>query len=166
LLWSRSQQDKLEVNLQSNSIDDLLEASIKPLMETAKAKNVRLLVNKNNGHQVYCDSFMIKTVIRNLVSNAIKFTSADKEVKINCSQSGDKVFVSVEDDGVGMDKDTVDNLLKVDNPKSQKGTSGEEGTGLGLILCKDFVEKNNGKMEIESEVNKGTKITFHLPVQA
>lgn len=107
---------------------------------------------------------MIRTVIRNLVSNAIKFTESGKKVTVKSNEYEDKIKIAVEDEGVGMNDETINNLFQIDKQLSQKGTLGEEGTGLGLILCNDFIKRNSGELKVASEKNKGTTISFSLPV--
>nr|WP_262921269.1 ATP-binding protein [Maribellus maritimus] len=109
---------------------------------------------------------MIKTVFRNIISNAVKFTSAGGEIKLSASaKSDDKwVEVKIQDNGVGMDKEQLKNLFRIGKVKSKPGTANEKGTGLGLILCKEFIDLNNGKLTVESEPGKGTLFSVFLPV--
>jgi len=106
---------------------------------------------------------MIGTVLRNLISNAIKFTNSGGTIVISAEQKPDELLVTVSDNGVGIKNDTIEKLFRIDENNSTAGTQNEEGTGLGLILCKEFVEKHGGKIWVESEVGKGSKFYFTIP---
>ena len=106
---------------------------------------------------------MLETIIRNLVSNAIKFTKKNGVVTISAKQFSDKVKVSIADTGIGMDKELINDLFKVDKQTNRKGTDNEPSTGLGLILCYEFIEKHGGNIKVESEVGKGSTFSFTLP---
>jgi signal transduction histidine kinase len=106
---------------------------------------------------------MITAVIRNLLANAIKFTGTTGEIKIIVSQNEQFVETSVCDNGIGMDEETISKLFKLDVMHSRLGTENEAGTGLGLILCKEFVEKNGGTIFVKSEPGTGSKFIFKLP---
>jgi len=106
---------------------------------------------------------MVETIIRNLVSNAVKFTPRKGKVFISAKPTGhDLAKISVKDTGIGMDRYTIDNIFRLDAHVNRKGTEGERSTGLGLIICKDFIERHNGKLGIESEVNNGSTFYFSL----
>jgi anti-sigma regulatory factor (Ser/Thr protein kinase) len=106
---------------------------------------------------------MISTVIRNLLSNALKFTDAGGSIDISAWQDNQEVEVTISDTGVGIPEKEIPNLLRIDVRTTTRGTAGERGTGLGLPLCKDLVEKNGGVLNVESEPGNGTTIRFTLP---
>jgi len=106
---------------------------------------------------------MITTVIRNLISNAIKFTESKGKIEIACNGDENFVEITISDNGIGINKDNLDNLFRIDSYYSTSGTLGESGTGLGLIICKEFIEKNKGTIKVESEEGKGSAFTFTLP---
>ncbi len=106
---------------------------------------------------------MIKTVLRNLVTNSIKFTNPDGYIKITHSKSGKKNTICVEDSGIGIAKESLQDLFRIDVNKISIGNSEEKGNGLGLIICKEFVEKMGGKIHAESELEKGSKFIFTIP---
>ena len=106
---------------------------------------------------------MLKTVMRNLVSNAIKFTHNGGAININAEENSGNVIISVSDDGIGISPDNITKLFDISQVLSTKGTAKEKGTGLGLLLCKEFVEKHGGKIWVESEVGKGSDFKFTLP---
>jgi len=113
---------------------------------------------------VYADKNMVATVIRNLITNAIKF-SENGTIIIECKQNDSKVIVKIKDAGVGIDPDKLKDLFNITSSKSTHGTKGESGTGLGLILCKEFIEKNNGTIVAKIEIGKGSTFYFTLPVE-
>ena len=106
---------------------------------------------------------MINTVIRNLLSNAIKFSENDGTINISCKSENDQILIKIKDDGIGISPQDQKRLFKIDQYYSTTGTEGETGTGLGLIICKEFVEKNKGKITVESKLGKGTVFSVYLP---
>ncbi|MDP3582135.1 MAG: HAMP domain-containing sensor histidine kinase, partial [Ignavibacteria bacterium] len=112
---------------------------------------------------VYCDSEMIKTVLRNLISNSIKFTNREGKISLDISETKNAWRISVSDNGIGMDNRVVNSLFKIDSINTSRGTEDERGTGLGLLLCKDFVEKHKGTIAVESKVGEGSTFSFTLP---
>jgi signal transduction histidine kinase len=113
---------------------------------------------------VYADRNMINTVIRNLLTNAIKFTPLEGTIKIQAKQLEDIVRIHIADSGIGMNKEQVDALFKIEKGQSREGTEGETGTGLGLILCKEFISKNKGKIWVKSIPQKGSTFYISLPI--
>ncbi|OQY46823.1 MAG: hypothetical protein B6242_06685 [Anaerolineaceae bacterium 4572_78] len=115
---------------------------------------------------IYADENMLNMVIRNLISNAIKFTPQGKSIAISAKPQGKLAIVSVTDTGVGMSQEKVEGLFRIDVNSSTRGTDGEIGTGLGLIMCQEMVEKNGGKIWLESELEKGTSVKFTVPLDS
>jgi len=163
LQWARSQTNVIAVNPVSFDLHRLIDASIKFLKVAASAKNITLTSHLKPGTIVFADENMITTVIRNLLSNAVKFTPLNGAVHITAEINHETVTFSIRDNGTGMDKETLENLFSLDRKQSSKGTAGEKGTGLGLIICKDFVEKNNGTIHVSSEPGKGSCFSVTLP---
>jgi signal transduction histidine kinase len=164
LEWSRAQTGKIPYTPQTFDIAGIAESCILLLAESANAKNITLLLQIEPDTIVFADMQMITTVIRNLISNAIKFTEEDGEIRIESNYRTDVIEIAVMDNGVGMTSEKVDKLFKIGEKYiSTDGTSGEKGTGLGLILCKEFIEKHGGKIWVESEVGKGSTFRFTLP---
>jgi two-component system sensor histidine kinase/response regulator len=125
-----------------------------------------LLQNQIQGRlSAYADYSMVNTVLRNLISNALKFTEAKGTITVSGVQHDEEVEVAVADTGCGIDEYGMEMLFRIDTSYSNVGTAGEQGTGLGLILCKELVEQNGGKIWVESEVGKGTIFKFTLPRQ-
>jgi signal transduction histidine kinase len=129
----------------------------------AENKNVILSHELKDEIIAYGDRDMINTVIRNLVNNAIKFTSPRGIVKVETKQNNGHIQVLVKDNGTGISEENLHKLFRIDIKYKTAGTSGEKGTGLGLILCKEFVEKNGGEMIVESTLNKGSTFGFTIP---
>jgi ligand-binding sensor domain-containing protein/signal transduction histidine kinase len=163
LYWSRNQQGTIDYHPQKYEINQLIEENINLLNYNAVKKGVSLHSEINHTIEAYFDKDMIKTVIRNLISNSIKFTKTG-EVKITVESNKDHVLVSISDTGSGISDENQKKLFKTDQNFTTKGTSGEKGTGLGLILCKEFVEKNRGKIWVESTMGKGSIFKFTLPL--
>ena len=112
---------------------------------------------------VHADSRMFETVLRNLVSNAVKYTPFGGKISIAARDQNEVILISVEDTGVGMEEEQVANLFNVDKKVSRPGTNNESGTGFGLILCREFVKKNGGELMVESSPGNGSKFSFTVP---
>ncbi len=163
LQWSRSQTGRIEFNPQRLSIRDIVDENVELLKVTAQRKQITFSCNLESALHVFADEDMLNTILRNLLTNALKFTNKDGEVCVNAVSKNGMVEISVHDSGVGMDDKTRDSIFRLDVSHSTPGTENETGTGLGLILCKEFVEKNEGKIYVESILGKGSTFTFSLP---
>ncbi len=163
LSWTRIQQDRIKFDPSQNDIYYLIDKIIYFLNDTAKQKNITLESKIKTGTIINSDIFLIHTVLRNLISNAIKFTNSGGRVIVDFESTTEKNIIIVEDNGVGIDPSKIDKLFRIDENVSTHGTLGEKGTGMGLVLCNEFVEKHQGKLEITSSINKGTKIKIILP---
>jgi signal transduction histidine kinase len=163
LEWSVTQTKGIEYQPQEVEIKKIIKEKISLLKGQAKEKSIDLKFIEHDEILVFADVNMLTTIIRNLVSNAIKFT---KEGKVTISYAKESRFcrVLIEDTGIGISKEKIDNLFEMDRAVSSKGTAGEKGTGIGLILCKEFIEKNKGDIYVESTVNVGSKISFTIPM--
>ena len=128
----------------------------------AEKKNINLINNIQSEVFVLADANMLTTVVRNLISNAIKFTHENGEVKVEGMIQDNMYQVCIIDNGVGIAQENIDKLFNVDSHYTTPGTTNEQGTGLGLIICREFIEKHNGKIWVESELGKGTKFCFTL----
>jgi signal transduction histidine kinase len=167
LEWSRSQTGNIEFKPEEFDLNELLEQN-QALLKT-QAGNKGIAITYNNGAPLLISAHRhsVNTVIRNLISNAIKFTPEGGQITLSTSQPAEnQIRVSVADNGIGMSKDTVNKLFRIDTKYSTNGTANEKGTGLGLILCKDFIEKNGGSIGVESTEGKGSVFYFTLPLQA
>jgi signal transduction histidine kinase len=164
LMWARTQQGKIPFKPQNFSFEEICNDAVEILKPNAIAKNIALNFNTSEGLTVYADSDMLKTILRNLVSNAIKFTNSGGKITINAEQTNSSITISVSDNGIGISPDDLVKLFDISEVLTTKGTAKETGTGLGLLLCKEFVEKHGGKIWVESEVGKGSDFKFTLPI--
>ncbi|WP_299458988.1 tetratricopeptide repeat protein [uncultured Microscilla sp.] len=163
LHWSRSQMGLMKMKVQPTSLPELVDDTFNLLALNAQGKKIELVKNLDASCQVMVDAQMIDIVIRNLVSNAIKFTN-EGSITVHCQAIGKhQVEVTVQDTGVGLAPEDARKLFKVDSHFTTDGTHQEKGTGLGLLLCKELVEKNGGKIWVESEQGKGSSFKFILP---
>jgi signal transduction histidine kinase len=163
LEWSRSQTGNIEFRPEVFNITQLLEQNKALLALQAQNKKITLQQLCSQNFNVNAHKNSVTTVIRNLISNAIKFTPANGTIALNALQKNDKVVISVKDTGVGMDAEVIKKLFRIDSKHTTRGTADEKGTGLGLILCKDFIEKNSGEIWVESTPGKGSIFYFSLP---
>lgn len=164
LKWSRLQMNKIDFQPEILDLRKLSDDVIQNLKVHADQKSIVIHNQILPETYVLIDQNMIATVIRNLISNALKFTNKGGEIEIISRTNQDKEEVIVKDNGVGMPKEIAKKIFSIDFRHVTKGTNKEEGTGLGLKLCREFVEKNNGKIWVESEVNVGSKFIFSVPL--
>jgi PAS domain S-box-containing protein len=164
LKWALIQEGLSPFTPEVVQLKPMVDECIAVLLETSKNKGINITHTIPENTVVFADSNMFQTIIRNLVSNALKFTPKGGKVHLSANYDGDNsVEISIHDTGIGMSQAMVDNLFRLDVQTSQKGTEGEPSTGLGLILCKEFVEKHRGKIWVESEVGNGSIFHFTLP---
>ena len=163
LNWARIQTGGFIYDPQKFDITELIERVINLNIEVAKLKNVNLTSEVEKSIFVQADPDMINVVLRNLVSNAIKFTNEEGKVNVSLEIIDNQVCVNVTDNGVGIPKNNLQNIFAIDSSFTSLGTNNEKGTGLGLVLCQDLVEQNKGKINVKSEVDKGSQFTFTLP---
>lgn len=165
LKWTRSQIGKLNVVYQDADIVELLEGVVEIYKLVAAVKNISIKLAVPESVPVYADIDMLKTIVRNLLSNAVKFSHEGTEVVVKVEIKGDRVVVSVRDRGCGIDEKSQKMLLHANTHFSTFGTNNEEGAGLGLLLCQDFVTKNGGKLWFTSTKDKGSTFYFDLPLK-
>ncbi|MCU0438810.1 MAG: tetratricopeptide repeat protein [Raineya sp.] len=163
LSWANSQREGLVTNPQSVYIHTLVEENIRFLEEVAKAKDIHLENSMAENVVVWADNEQINLVIRNLMSNALKFTPKHGLVKMQAILQNDFYEIAIEDNGMGMSQEQMNKLFQETTHFSTIGTQGEKGTGIGLLLCKEMIEENNGKISVESQVGKGTIFRVSLP---
>ncbi len=162
LSWSGSQTGKIKIEPRNQDIKKLIDNNIDLLKNSAESKKITLSTKLKNSLSVYADSNMVNAVLRNLISNAIKFSEQDDIITIDAKETDECILVSVSDTGVGISPENISKLFKVDENLITNGTANETGTGLGLILCKEFIDKHNGKIWAESTIGKGTTFYFTL----
>lgn len=164
LQWSRSQTGKIEFNPQKITLLEIILQNIELLKASARKKQIVLVNQVDSQIHVKADEDMINTIMRNLLTNALKFTNKNGSITISATSKDGKVEISVKDTGVGMDENTRKKLFRLDETLSTTGTDNETGTGLGLVLCKEFVEKHGGQISVVSELGKGSEFIFTLPL--
>lgn len=160
--WSRTQLGSLEYEPEKLKLKNIVIEAVDLLRPSAKEKTITIDVHINETTFVYADGNMVTTVIRNLLSNAIKFTSVG-QIFITAIEKINQIEISVKDMGIGISENDQQKLFRIDVHHTTIGTAEEKGTGLGLILCKEFVEKQGGRIWVKSKINKGSTFTFTLP---
>jgi len=164
LTWSRLQMDMVKMSPAKLNLAEVARLNVNLFAEYAQQKNITLSQSVREGLFAYADYNMVNTVIRNLMNNALKFSSAGDKVHISASNKDEEsIEISISDTGIGIKKEHISQLFRIDSKLIEEGTSGETGNGLGLPLCREFVEKNNGEIRVESEFGKGSTFTFTLP---
>ncbi len=164
LQWARLEQGKIPFNPIEINLDDLIEKIISMSGDQHIKKNIELCKVIPKHLTVHADEEMLMTIMRNLISNAVKFTHNGRRVEIKAEMTATEIQISVSDNGIGMSEVTMKQLFVQESHISTPGAENEKGAGLGLILCKDFIEKHGGKIWIESEEGKGSKFKFSLPL--
>jgi signal transduction histidine kinase len=156
----------MELYREKIDITSLAADNIDLLKENAVKKNITVSSQIPANTYAFADKNMIGTVIRNLISNAVKFTNPGGEVKITAipASTGNSIEITVSDNGIGIKEENIAGLFRIDVQKKTRGTAKEKGTGLGLLLCKEFIEKNKGSIKVVSTPGKGSDFTFTLPV--
>ncbi|MDQ2178821.1 PAS domain-containing sensor histidine kinase [Marinifilum sp. D714] len=165
LMWAQSQGDKIDFNPKSYTVKEIIKEPIDLAKQMAESKSINLTLNLEQDFNVYADKEMLETVLRNLFSNAVKFTPKGGKIELIIERVGNLANLSVVDNGVGIDKHHISKLFKIEESFSSIGTRGEKGFGLGLLLCKEFVKKNKGRLLLQSEVGIGSKFTIELPIK-
>ncbi len=164
LEWSRAESGRMGFNPHEIDLIETVNSSIDVLMPTAVQKNITLKLLQDKKVVVTADPEMLSTVFRNLISNALKFTYQGGEVKVLIEKQAQELLIKVIDNGVGISEHQIERLFRLDTKQSTLGTADEEGTGLGLMLCKEFVEKHGGKISVSSQIDKGSEFCVSLPV--
>jgi signal transduction histidine kinase len=164
LKWSASQINSISYIPDTIDIEDIISESIHILKDIAARKKIGINFSKIEVEKVYADREMVKTIVRNLIGNALKFTLSGGSVDIEVTKTDKFAHISVRDTGIGMDKKYMQSLFSIEKMESRAGTENERGSGLGLILCREFVEKNGGKLTVESKKGTGSTFSFTLPL--
>jgi signal transduction histidine kinase/ligand-binding sensor domain-containing protein len=164
LEWANSQRGKVDFTPVSINLNELFNEEFNLLNDLAEEKNIEIKNSLPKNLTIIADLNMLKTILRNLISNAIKFTHKNGKVVLSAIIANNQAEMSVSDSGIGMTKETIDKLFRIDGNLSTRGTENEKGTGLGLLLCKEFVEKHGGRIWAESEPGKGSIFKFVLPL--
>jgi len=163
LEWANSQRGKISFKPGQINLCELINEEFMTLDDLAEAKNIGLKVSCPQDLFAYADKNMIKTILRNLISNAIKFTHKNGQIEVNVADDKNGVKIAVSDNGIGISAESMAKLFKIDANHTSLGTENEKGTGLGLFLCNEFVSRHGGKIWVESEPEKGSVFLFIIP---
>ncbi|HPF93003.1 MAG TPA: HAMP domain-containing sensor histidine kinase [Tenuifilaceae bacterium] len=163
LFWALSQDDSIEYNPQEFSIIDEVQSELNVAKMISEQKNIDLSVSIDKSIRIYTDHNMFLFIVRNLLSNAIRYTPSLGKVTINAKKLNERTILEVQDTGVGIEKERIKNIFKAETFTSKKHKRDEEGTGLGLVLCKEFADKMNAELSVKSEENKGSTFTLAIP---
>jgi signal transduction histidine kinase len=165
LEWSRLKRNVMEFVKIKFNLKSKIASSIQPLSEMAEKKNIKITISVPENLEINADDHMFGTIIRNLVSNAVKFTRIGGKINISAFKKQDNpIEINISDTGIGMSADLKNRLFILNEKINRKGTEGEPSSGLGLLLCKEFIEKHGGKIWAESQEGKGSTFSFTLPV--
>jgi len=162
--WAKVQSNSILIAIEPLKLYSLVEMIRELIATSAQQKNIAIEIQIPEHLSLLADSNMLQTVLRNLLSNAVKFTPAGGIVTISAEEVDDRVLVSIQDNGVGILPENIKRLFRIDSTFSTNGTSNEFGTGLGLILCMDYLKKMDSEIHVESEVGKGSTFSFTLPL--
>lgn len=162
--WARVQTGRIQAEPARFDVHDVIESECALLRHIAAQKEITIDYSQSRTIDALADKNMISTVVRNLISNAIKFTETGGKITVSSKTDGAHICVTVEDNGVGISAENVEKLFNFNKHFNTRGTNNERGTGLGLILCKEFVEQNGGSIAVDSTEGVGTAITFCVPL--
>lgn len=167
LSWARTQTNKIKFEPSKINIRMVIEEIVQMSNVNAENKNIEFILPEGDEEIItYADYNMVNTILRNLISNALKFTEDGGKISISTEIQADRLLVSVKDSGIGMDNETINSLFSLESFSTSKGTQGEQGTGLGLIVCSEFVQIHGGEIKVESTPGKGSVFSFTLPLEA
>ncbi len=164
LVWARTQQGIISYNPAEISLNEIVSRNIRLIIQRSEQKKINIVNNVFAGQTVYADKEMLDTILRNLLSNALKFTKIGGSISVSSKIIDNMVEISILDNGVGMNEALVESLFKINKKVGRPGTEGEKSTGLGLLLCREFVEKHSGRIKVESKENLGSTFSFTLPI--
>jgi len=163
--WSQSQTGKIKFVPENIEMVSLIQEVVELLADSARQKLITVTQSLPSAFCTFADKAVIKTILRNLITNAIKFTHSGGQIVISAARKKDVWILSIEDNGIGINNNALVNLFHIEKNVSTLGTNMEKGTGLGLVLCKEFVEKHGGEIWVESVEGKGSKFSFTIPAK-
>ena len=164
LQWTRLQDENASLHFKETNLALVINSCIQLLEANAVEKKIIISNYIQEDLEAWCDEVSIHTIFRNIISNAIKFTSQNGSIDITASKTNSEVKICINDNGVGMSNETIQLIFEENKHYSSSGTANEQGTGLGLMLVKDFIKKNNGKIDIVSKIGEGTSFSVILPI--
>jgi len=164
MTWSHLETGRMPFNPEYFDIATIVGEVLSLIKPTSEHKSIVIENEISTNAQVFADKEMIATVLRNLITNSLKFTEIGGRIKISSVSKNNRLTVSIIDNGIGISKERIDKLFTINENYSTPGTQKEKGTGLGLILCKEFIDKNNGEIWVESSVGVGSSFRFSLPI--
>ncbi|PKP33613.1 MAG: PAS domain-containing sensor histidine kinase [Bacteroidetes bacterium HGW-Bacteroidetes-17] len=165
LTWAKSQTGQIEFKPVKINLFRIIQQSIDSSEASAKIKGITIILLLSKDIEVYADPIMLQIILRNLISNAIKFTYPDGNVEINAIPTPSQIEISISDNGTGIKEEVKHKLFELDSNITTSGTKKEKGSGLGLILCKELVKKHGGRIWVDSELGKGSQFKFTLPME-
>jgi signal transduction histidine kinase len=165
LIWARSQMKAVKYAPEFIRVKKVVEDCVKELKPNFDHKKVECLIRMDRKCEVYADKSMLNTVFRNLLMNAIKFSFPGGKVRITSETNGENCRVMVTDEGIGIQPEIQEKLFDANEEITSPGTTGESGSGLGLVICKEFIERNDGEISVESEPGNGSTFTIALPIR-
>jgi len=163
LLWAASQTGKTKFTPRIFNVKDMIEQKLEDLAEPIIEKNLKIVYNLNDKITAYADTTTIGEVIRNLLTNAVKFSYREGTITITAREKKYLIELEITDEGMGISNENLNKIFRLDSDYLSLGTAQEKGSGIGLILCKEYIEKNEGKIWAESEEGKGSRFYFTLP---
>ena len=164
LTWARISNNKIEIYPEKLILSDLVEYSITPYLQSAQNKKIKITTKISNNVVITSDKFIIQTIIGNLINNAIKFSSSLSEILVSLEEKPGKYILSIKDHGIGIEESQLRNIFMLGKFQTGRGTMGESGTGLGLVLVKDLIEMLDWEIEAKSKVNSGTEFLITIPI--
>ncbi|BAX82025.1 sensor histidine kinase [Labilibaculum antarcticum] len=163
LTWSKSQTDKIDFKAEIFNLTDLVEQSICLYTASAEKKEIKIILLNSEKNIAFADQNMCSLIVRNLINNAIKFSEPKSQIEVDIQDKNEFLEVQIIDHGIGIASENLDKLFRIDLKFKSTGTAGEKGTGLGLLLCKEFAETNGGKIWVESTIGEGSIFYLHIP---
>ncbi len=164
LEWARTQSNQISFEPVTLNLNKIIDNCVNEINGMASNKEIKIFVEQTEKITIFGDKNLISFVIRNLLANAVKFTHRKGQITISTETKQNFLEISVSDTGVGISQKNIDKLFRIDDKYLMRGTEGEPTTGLGLILCREFVEKQGGKIWVKSQLNSGSIFTFSLPL--
>ena len=163
LKWSQTQTDQIRFEPVKINLYEIVQYCIDDIENQSLLKDIDILNDIPKNYNIIADENLLKTILRNLINNAVKFTHRNGMVSIGAIKNDNSYEISVKDTGIGMSEDEINDIFKIDKISSKPGTNKEKGSGLGLLLCKEFVEKHGGKIWVESTIDVGSVFRFTIP---